>query len=67
MGQDPPKLILVPTSFPPIASNIFSSCTRSCCVLFIRMQGWEEQTSGWQLPTASWRSGNGGLLGDGRQ
>lgn len=46
MGQDPPKYILVPTSFPPIASNIFSSCTRSCCVLFMRMQGWGERKSG---------------------
>jgi hypothetical protein len=27
------------TCFPPMASNIFSSCTRSCCVLFMRMQG----------------------------
>lgn len=28
------------TSFPPMASNIFSSWTRSCWMLFIRMQGW---------------------------
>lgn len=27
------------TSFPPMASNIFSSWTRSCWMLFIRMQG----------------------------
>lgn len=30
----------MPTSFPPMASNIFSSWTRSCWMLFIRMQGW---------------------------
>lgn len=50
MGQDSPKCILVPTSFPPIASNIFSSCTRSCCVLFMRMQGWGERESGSDFP-----------------
>lgn len=32
------------TSFPPMASNIFSSCTLSCWMLFIRMQGWREKS-----------------------
>lgn len=31
------------TSLPPIASNIFSSCTLSCWMLFIRMQGWRDK------------------------
>lgn len=32
------------TSLPPIASNIFSSCTLSCWMLFIRMQGWWDKS-----------------------
>lgn len=32
------------TSLPPIASNIFSSCTLSCWMLFIRMQGWRDKS-----------------------
>lgn len=36
------------TSLPPMASNIFSSCTRSCWMLFIRMQGWRDK-SRWLL------------------
>lgn len=60
------KLVLMPTSFPPIASNIFSSCTRSCCVLFMRMQGCGEQKSDWRLPTTSWGSGSHYLLGIGK-
>lgn len=44
------------TSFPPMASNIFSSCTRSCCVLFMRMQGWgckQSRESGLRTPPQS--------------
>lgn len=36
------------TSLPPMASNIFSSCTRNCWMLFIRMQGWRDK-SRWLL------------------
>lgn len=31
------------TSFPPMDSNIFSSCTRNCWMLFIKIQGYKEK------------------------
>lgn len=33
------------TSFPPMASNIFSSWTLSCWMLLIRMQGWGQDST----------------------
>lgn len=41
-----PQRPLIRTSFPPMASNIFSSWTRSCWMLFIRMQGWRGRMGG---------------------
>lgn len=41
------------TSLPPIASNIFSSCTLSCWMLFIRMQGWRDKSRCLLLPVTA--------------
>lgn len=35
------------TSFPPMDSNIFSSWTRSCWMLFIKMQGLQKENERW--------------------